>query len=120
MANNEEAGPSSAATATAGGTTINRPPPPDPEALAAKLVDEKSDAQTKAIAAQDFKELLDIYHNSNYAHYVKHMLPASLKALSTVTCSMQTDSPEQVSDIENGDISYADLKRFLVILRGRG
>jgi transformation/transcription domain-associated protein len=101
MASNEEAGPSAAGAGEAGSSSssanINRPPPPDPEALAAKLLDEKSDYQTKATAAQDFKELLEIYHNSNYAHYVKHMLPASLKALSTVPCSMQTDAPEQVS-----------------------
>jgi len=102
MANSEDAGPSFAvatggvASSSTTTTNANRPPPPDPEALAAKLLDEKADAQTKATAAQDFKELLEIYHNSNYAHYVKHMLPASLKALSTVPCSMQTDSPEQV------------------------
>ena len=98
-ANSEEAGPSSVAGAGAASSASNpsRSTPPDPETIAAKLLDDKADAQTKATAAQDFKELLEIYHNSNYAHYVKHMLPASLKALESVPCSMQTESPEQVS-----------------------
>lgn len=49
-------------------------------------------------AAIEFKDLLEVYHNGNYPHYVKHMLPASLQALSTIPCSVQTDAPAQVGN----------------------
>lgn len=94
MANNNEASTSSAVGGTA---APSRPSHVDlPEAVAAKLTDEKGDMQSKAAAAQEFKELLELYHNNNYAHFVKNMVPASLKALETIPCSMLSDSPEQV------------------------
>lgn len=94
MANNNEASTSSAVAGTT--APSSRPPHADPEVIAAKLTDEKGDMQSKAAAAQEFKELLELYHNNNYAHYVKNMVPASLKALKTIPCSMLSDSPEQV------------------------
>lgn len=83
----------------AGGSAgpLSKPAHADPEVLAARLMDDKADAQSKATAAQEFKELLELFHNNNYAQYIKAMVPASLHALANVPCSMRSDSSEQVS-----------------------
>lgn len=93
MAANSEAGPSSAA-----GGPSSRSVTADPETLAVKLMDVKTDAQSKAGAAQELKEVLEVYHQgqNNLTHYIKHMVPAALHVLQNTPCSMQTDAPEQV------------------------
>lgn len=91
---NEDAGPSSSQAASSSANT-NKAQIPDLEGIANRLTNEKSDAQTKAAAAQEFKDILDMFHGANFAQYARHMLQASMKALASIPCSFQTDAPEQ-------------------------
>lgn len=114
MAGNEEAGPSTTPTAATTAVTAASTPALagstpsqsvgmsgrahlDLESAVKRLTDEELDMAGRATAAQELKELLEQYHNTNYGSYVEMMMPASIKALSSIPYSVHTDAPEQVS-----------------------
>ncbi|PWN50372.1 hypothetical protein IE53DRAFT_368968 [Violaceomyces palustris] len=69
--------------------------PTDPEQLAARLSDKKTDLRAKLACAQEIKELLEVYQNLDYARLLKYVLTAYIELLGTVPCSFFSESVEQ-------------------------
>lgn len=68
---------------------------PDPAAFAARLRDPSSDTRAKAVVVAEIKEMVEVFVNVDFAHFINTVLPVQLDLLRSTPCAFVSDAPEQ-------------------------
>ena len=69
--------------------------PPDPAAFAVRLRDPASDTRAKAAVVAEIKEMVEVFVNVDFAHFINTVLPVQLDLLRSTPCVFVSDAPEQ-------------------------
>ena len=69
--------------------------PPDPAAFAVRLRDPASDTRAKAAVVAEIKEMVEVFVNVDFPHFINTVLPVQLDLLRSTPCVFVSDAPEQ-------------------------
>ncbi|PKI83589.1 transcription-associated protein 1 [Malassezia vespertilionis] len=69
--------------------------PPDPVAFAERLADPDLDYREKAGVVADIKEMIEVFVNVDYTHFLNTVLPVQIELLESTPCAFVSDAPEQ-------------------------
>lgn len=69
--------------------------PPDPAAFAKRLADPSLDLRAKAAVVAEVREMIEVFVNVDYAHFLNTVLPVQMDLLENTPCAFVSDAPEQ-------------------------